>query len=410
VPILDIQRRQVEVGRIRIGQLVDGENRRGEKIKRPSKLGAFRFTTESRPLADQIKAHFGGEVIEWTPQGGGAKQWDITTPTKSLSVIVPPNSVSQWYEMWAGGACVRRCDGAREVLEDQPCQCPVDPGQRTAQAANGNACKPTTRINVMLADVPGIGVWRLETHGFYAATELPAVAELLAASGGYIPGRLELQERSARRPKARGDGLETRRWMVPVLHVDAAPAALLSGNGPQIGAGRDKVPPTAPGLGVPDARRELPAASPNRAAPAAPEPADGQRPTPTHGAEHYQEIGRTATAVGPVKQAVWDARRAGVLTPELEAYLARRAHEISNGLSDADTTAAPNGVVAEGDADEPDIERAWAALMDLAGQRGWKSSTLEQLVCDRFGKPSDECNGWQFVELAEAIERGEVTA
>src|SRR3990172_7696614 len=41
------------------------------------------------------------------------------------------------------------------------------------------ACKITTLLNVMLPRIPGLGVWRLESHGWNAATVLPGTLEVL---------------------------------------------------------------------------------------------------------------------------------------------------------------------------------------------------------------------------------------
>jgi hypothetical protein len=152
-------------------------------------------------------------VSAW--DNGGAQQWQATIDASRLPVLVPPQPVSQFYELWSGGGCQRRCDGATELLKDTPCLCGPDPEARV--------CKPTTRLNVILRDVPGIGVWRLESHGYYSAVELPDVAEFLARAGGYVSAWLSLEQRTVKR-----DG-QTRRFMVPTLEVDVTPAQLLSG-------------------------------------------------------------------------------------------------------------------------------------------------------------------------------------
>jgi hypothetical protein len=399
MPILTIQRRQLEVGRIRIGDTKETV-KNGRTVTFPVKRETFGFTTASRALAGHIQALYGGVVAEWEPHGGGTKQWEVITEAKALAVIVPPNSVSQWYEMWSGGGCVRRCDGERNVLTDVACECPPDPGERSKLASRGNACKPTTRVNVMLADVPGIGVWRLETHGFYAATELPAVAELLAAGGGYIPARLELQERSAKRPKDSGAGTETRRWMVPVLHVDASPTAMLSGNAPRIELAAGDGAQAA--VGGRDGQHALPAA------PGADDEFDDEfademgEATAHETAGHYRLVAEHAKTLAEVQQAWRDAKAVGVLDAELAAYLRERGDTFAPKA----TTDEP--AAAEADADEPDADQAWQALVDVAGEHVWTTSYLEQLVIDRFGKSSDECNGWQLGELLTAIRNGEV--
>jgi hypothetical protein len=212
MPIVDLQRRARELGRIRIGQVVTGSNGK----TRPEKLDRFRLTSSSRELLEMVSKLYGGEVQEWTPQNNGAPAWECITESTRLPVLVPPQPVSQWYETWSGGGCQRRCDGVREVLTDAPCICGPDPEERI--------CKPTTRLNVVLAEVEGVGVWRLETHGYYAAVELPSAAELLAASNGYISGHLALEERVVKR-----DG-KTKRFMVPTLEVGVTPAQLMTGN------------------------------------------------------------------------------------------------------------------------------------------------------------------------------------
>jgi hypothetical protein len=218
MPIISLQRRARELGRIRMGQVVVSSNGKA----RPSKLDRFRITSSSKDLIEKVAQLYGGTAQPWTPQNGGPEQWEVLTDATRLPVLVPPQPVSQWFEVWSGGGCQRRCDGVTEVLSDAPCICGPDPEERM--------CKPTTRLNVVLSEVEGIGVFRLESHGYYAATELPSAAELLAASNGYISGHLALEERVVKR-----NG-ETRRFMVPTLDVGVTPAQLMAGNaGTEIG-------------------------------------------------------------------------------------------------------------------------------------------------------------------------------
>jgi hypothetical protein len=210
--ILTLQRRSRELGRIRIGQQVATGT---EGKMRPAKLDKFRLTSASRPLLEKAAALYGGEVVEWN--NGGSAQFEVFTTATRLPVLVPPQPVSQFFELWSGGGCQRRCDGERELLTDQACLCSPDPEDR--------ACKPTTRLNVVLRDVEGVGVWRLESHGYYAATELPSTAEFLAQASGYIAGCLSLEARTVLR-----DG-KTKRFVVPIIEVDVTPAALMAGGG-----------------------------------------------------------------------------------------------------------------------------------------------------------------------------------
>jgi hypothetical protein len=221
MPILDLQIRARELGRIRLGQVVPTSNGK----TRPSKLSQFRFTSYSRELLQHVARLYGGEVHAWQPQGGGPPGFEVITDATRVPILVPPQPVSQWYETWSGGGCTRRCDGTTEVITDQPCLCDPDPERRE--------CKPTTRLNVMLRDVPGLGVWRLESHGYYAAVELPAVAEFLARTKGYLPAALVLEERVVKRKGV------TLRYLVPAIEVEAVtPGQLVAGQSADLVAGQ----------------------------------------------------------------------------------------------------------------------------------------------------------------------------
>ncbi len=249
--ILDLQRRIAEVGRIRIGQQVAGNNGR----KRPEKLTTFRLTSSDRTRIDQAAQLYGGTVQQWDAPAG--KQWETVTETDCLNVIVPPSDMcfSQAYELWSGGGCARRCDGYNESISQGPCVC--DPEKRE--------CSIHTRLSVMLADLPGLGVWRIDTSGYYAAVELQGavnVIQMAAGRGQMLPARLRLEQRMVKRL---GEG--TRRFAVPVLDVEISPAQLLGGSAPQPilveqGTGRVLEPAERPALTpVPDTVVEHPVAS-----------------------------------------------------------------------------------------------------------------------------------------------------
>lgn len=313
MPIIDIQRRLRELGRIRIGQVVTTKS--GKTA--PSKLDHFRFTSVNRPLLEQIAGHYGGEVRDWQPQGNNPAGYEVITDTTEIPVIVPPGQpVSQWYEAWTGGGCQRRCDGATEILSDQPCIC---------AAQDERICKPTTRLNVMLRDVDVIGVFRLETHGWNAATELPAAAELCiqaaAALGHPVPAVLELQERVDKK-----DG-ETRRYMVPGLVPGVSPAALIGVTGSAAELATREQPAIEAGDAVPD----------------------------------YLAEAKAATSLAQV-QAIWHrAAGAGHLDDDLKAELTR----IGNALNEQ-----PNQQSAgrsEPPGLEPDADAVWQQILAAAG-------------------------------------------
>lgn len=221
--ILDLQRRLAEIGRIRIGQQVPTGNGRS----RPAKLATFRLTSPDRLRIQHAAGLYGGQPTEWQAPAG--PQWEVVTESDALNVIVPPSDMafSQHYELWSGGGCQRRCDGRIESISQGPCVC--DPDERE--------CKIHTRLSVMLRDLPGLGVWRIDTSGFYAALELQGAVEVMqlaASRGQMLPARLRLEQRQIKRA---GQGVK--RFAVPVLDVEISPAQLFGSAGPtQITAGQ----------------------------------------------------------------------------------------------------------------------------------------------------------------------------
>jgi len=216
--ILTLQKRQTQVGRIRAGEKKIGKN--GKEF--PVKLDTLRFTSPRRAHIEQIAGLYGGEVQLWEPKRGNA-QWEVITETDEVPVLVPPQDPgeSQWFEDWTAGGCKRRCDGVTEKLSGKPCMCDPDPARRQ--------CKMHTRITVMLTHVESAGVWLIDTSSYYAATELPGITKVLAASQGIIPGVLRLDQRTVTRNN------ETRNFAVVTLDVQGFTAAeLVSGRAPEL--------------------------------------------------------------------------------------------------------------------------------------------------------------------------------
>jgi Recombination directionality factor-like len=280
MPILDIQRRGQQIGRIRIGHLISTDSGK----TRPAKLAEFRFTTASRVSADAIAQLYGGEVRDW--QRG---QFEVYTRQSAIGVTVPPRDqvISQWYEMWSKGGAQRRCDSQHEQIGDGPCLCPhaEDPDDEEevarcaleraglAKANPPRACKLVTRISVMIPDLPGLGVFRLDSGSYYAASEIGDAALLMQAArdkGVLLPAVLRIEQRQ------RIAGGKTTNYPVPVLEVLATFRQIATG-ALEAGGIMAQLPP-APGE-QPKAITAGPAAVPAPPADAGPEiePMDWQR-------------------------------------------------------------------------------------------------------------------------------------
>lgn len=135
-----------------------------------------------------------------------------------------------------------------------------------ALAADGKACKPTTRLSVVLPDVPGLGVWRLESHGWNAAHELGTTAEFLARlmeARTYVPAIMRLERRR------QVSGGRTREFVVPVLTLRETVRSMIEGPT----SGRIELPPPPPRALALEAAKKPAAAEPVEEGPEGPLPA-----------------------------------------------------------------------------------------------------------------------------------------
>jgi hypothetical protein len=277
-PILDLQKRLVELGRLRQGTTTPGTSSTGRTFNRPVKLDTWRLTSRDESLVLAAAELYGGNPQPWRD---GA-EWEVITETDQLDILViPGQTLSQYWELWGqpngkgAVSCLRRCDGY-EQTDGSPCACPGDYDERREQAAEGKACKPITRLSVVLPRLPGIGQWRLEARGFYAAVELSAATGLIeraSQAGALLPARLRLEQRS----KAQ-DG-QTITYRVPVIALDVAPtqlAAIAAGEAPEALAlpastlTRPDVPDVAAGLVAAEAQKDRVRSQGRQAAPLGP--------------------------------------------------------------------------------------------------------------------------------------------
>lgn len=257
--ILDLQRRVTEAGRIRTGLQETFQRGDGSTGSRPAKLDTFRFTSADKRRIEQIAELYGGKVEAWQAPAG--PQWQVVSTRNEIDVIVPPTDLgfSQHYELWSAGGCQRRCDGVTESITEGACLC--NPEDRE--------CDIHTRLSVMLRDVPGLGLWRLDTQGWYAAQELIGAVEVLqvaAGRGALLPARLRLDQRQVKRPDKNGK-VVTRRFAVPVIDIEITPAQLLAGGQGQ--PLQQLEPVRAPLTPVPLLAAPVPSIAEQSAAPAA---------------------------------------------------------------------------------------------------------------------------------------------
>lgn len=195
-----------EVGRLRIGEKLTKKVVRNGKpttVTYPSAIETFRFTSKDEAVLIRVADHFGGDVEAWDNDGVG--QFQVVTEHKALEVVLPraEMALSQWLELWSAGGCKRRCDGHRETISDGACLC--NPADRE--------CDPHTRLSVMLPELPGIGLWRVDTQSWNAAAEILGAVMVANAYGAeHIPARLLVEFRDGKK-----DGKKTH---FPVIALD----------------------------------------------------------------------------------------------------------------------------------------------------------------------------------------------
>lgn len=343
-----LQRRHAELGRIRLGD-------KGSKGQ-PQKLDKYRFTSPHETHIRDLAELYGGKAESW--DNNGKPEWEVKTTADSIPVVVVKGGLSQWMETWSGGGCVHRCDGITNQVTGQPCEQDTTTITFKGQTYRAHdVAKPTTRLSVMLPELEAIGVWRMESHGWNSAAEIPNMHDLAAYLGDLVPARLLLAERRSVK-----DG-QTRRFVVPVLDLQVSAARLTaiaqaaSGNGLAAISG-----PAAPALGgsigQPDWETQIAACTSKDAVTAL-----------------WHEIGK-----------------AGELDAWKDALLAR-ASEVTVVEATID--------------DEPDEDRAWAALVAQAGAQGMTMPELEALLAERY---PEGAGGPDFVELTRFLKTGEVAA
>lgn len=360
--ILNRQRQLAEQGRLRLGLVVATANGRS----RPKASTTWILTSHSREHIEKAASLWGGEVEEWQPQGNGAKQWRVITTSTEIDAILPPGDpLSQAYEMWNKGGCVRRCDGVTEQLSGSPCPCFAQFGDEWHEQKQGTVCDSKSRLKVLLPDMPGLGSWRVETGSYYATDEIAGMVDFIRASVGdsvMVPVKLRIE------PRTRVAGGQTKQFTVPVLDLRGVTAgALVSGAYTDIKQVEGVRASGAPAL---------------EAAPAA------------------RVDWRAAVDAVPdltALQGLWrEAKAAGALSDELAEYLKSKAAELT-----------PTPETAEEVDAEIDKESTWQQVLSVAGKAG---VGLQQVIDDfttwTKGVAPEDADGRTIAEYLDTLKAG----
>lgn len=229
--IINHQRQARELGRLRTGYSVPNSD--PSKRPRPVKSKTWVVSSHAEHYVAKAAELYGGKVERWQPQGNGAPQFRVITEAEQLDAVLPGGDpLSQYNEMWNKGGCARRCDGQTEQLTKKPCLCMAQHGEdwhllRQQLATKDKVCAVTSRLNVVLLDMLDMGVWRAETHSFYAANEMAGTVDMvLSGTGGkgLVPVTLRIE------PRTRVAGGQTKHFPVVVVEIrGVTPRQALSG-------------------------------------------------------------------------------------------------------------------------------------------------------------------------------------
>ncbi|MFJ1667424.1 hypothetical protein ACIOK4_13750 [Streptomyces bottropensis] len=204
----NIQARAAEHGRLRTGYT---------QGNRPMRSATWVVTSHSEEHVRTAATLWGGDVEQWSPLNSTITQWRVITKASSIEALITPGDpLNQYNEMWSKGGCQRRCDGVTEMLSRQSCLCARQFGEEWHTQPKGRVCSTTSRLNVMLPDLSGMGMWRAETHSFYAAQEWGGMVDMVLAGTdgrGFVPVTLRIEPRQSVR-----DG-QTRNFPVVVVEL-----------------------------------------------------------------------------------------------------------------------------------------------------------------------------------------------
>lgn len=340
--ILSLQRQARELGRLRSGYT----DTSGPK-PRPVKSTTWIVTSHSEDYVRAAAALWGGEPEKWQPLGAGAAQWRVTTECSAIDAIMPPGDpLSQHLELWSKGGCARRCDGVTELLSDTACLCRAQFGDDFHTQPKERRCQATTRLSLILPAMPDIGVWRVETHGYYAANEIAATVDVIR---GAVGDRAMVPVQARIEPRTRVSEGKTKQFPVIVLALRGVTAGqILSGS---------------------VSAAELSTAEPRSALPAGPTPA----PVAAGPAQSFADRALDARSIETL-QTVWrEAAAATALAEQVHAPggptvlgdLLRRIAELMTPKPAAD----PPGTPAES------TDALWMQVL-AAAPEGWTTSDV----------------------------------
>jgi hypothetical protein len=371
VPLDELDGRIPRAGKISAGY-TDVKMTNGKAVTFPVKSRTLVFRGPDCKQLEAAAAIVGGDVSA-SPNPRAEGMWRLVSRATAVDVMIADELRDRpgRYEFWGKQGKLRDCDGRNcrflidvqsgERQENVPCFCAAH-GLSTEAP---DACRITTRLNVIIpafVDIPGMGVWQLESRGRSTFSDLKGLFGLCRALG--LPGVFGLPvalriEIVRRRSPQTGEG-----WEFPVFRFSPRISygeALNRIRAFQAAVGPAHLPPpddTASPLGAaltPDREvlsngaslEDLPTDQRHNG-PDAPEPSVARaRPMPLHA---FRALAQKAVMVlgiiDPVPGKTWLLQHYGTANPAQlsdEQYedAIRRLREIVNGSGTAKRNVGP---------------------------------------------------------------------
>lgn len=201
------------LGKISVGAKATRTGEGGKVITFPIRTETLVFRSDDAVRLEAVARVLGGRV-EPSPDPNQESKFRVITAAKEIEVVIPAADFRGWsaqHEFWGAGGKLRQCDGTicqftidpatGERQENTPCICAAH------HLDDEDACKLTSRLNVLipaLEDVPGIGVWQVESRGVSTWMAIQGAFSLLNVMPGGIVGiplTLRVEIRQKRTPK-----------------------------------------------------------------------------------------------------------------------------------------------------------------------------------------------------------------
>lgn len=392
--ILTLQRQVRELGRLRAGLSVPSST--PGKL-RPKASPNWILTSPNRDYIDAAAAIWGGPVDHWQPLGNGPKVWRVITEQPRIPAILPPGDpLNQAYEMWSAGGCQRRCDGETEQRSQQPCVCRAQFGDdfhlqpQLGPDKKPQRCQIHTRLSVFLPDLPDIGMWRVESHGYWPSVRITGYVE-------FIKGQVGSQVMVPI-----GLGIEPRTKVVDgkTSHYVEIVVSLWN----PVTFGEIATSPQVLAIGGPADDRVIEAA-PQRQAIAAAEPP----PVVDEPSVDWLARFRAASTMDELRDLWTRAGGAGALDDEGRKVWHAKGMELKAAARGAEPAGAVGDEQPAAPAEpEPDRDAAWTRVLNLAAARGWNTDQTAEKMRAVIGKDQFDGDGWDLTLFAEQIEAGRV--